>query len=191
MVYLLYPSTSAHIFATLQCEEFDDPSRSRFLRKDLSIDCRTPFHQAMMVYAYVMILVYPLGVPLWYVYIFRRYHKELHLISALELNRASLQKHARNERQLAAANAKVAGELSANGGTQVAELPPVVQEEVLRLQKAEDEHRSRLPDYVQKLIVGYELRTYYFELIEYDGLYLSAHLATFHPCLLMSKHSRY
>ena len=33
--------------------------------------------------------------------------------------------------------------------------------------KAEEETlRAALPDYVQKLILGYELRTYYFEIIE-------------------------
>jgi len=37
---------------------------------------------------------------------------------------------------------------------------------VLQLKKREEALRAGLPDYVQKLILGYELRTYYFEIIE-------------------------
>ena len=40
LFYLLYPSTSANIFATFQCETLDDPMKSSFLRKDFAVDVR-------------------------------------------------------------------------------------------------------------------------------------------------------
>ena len=40
LFYLLYPSTSANIFATFQCETLDDPEKSSFLRKDFAVDVR-------------------------------------------------------------------------------------------------------------------------------------------------------
>ena len=45
-------------------------------------------------------------------------------------------------------------------------LPPKVQQRVDQLQHKEDSLRALLPDAVQKLILGYELRTFYFEIIE-------------------------
>eukprot|EP00966_Prymnesium_polylepis_P268994 6214069-Prymnesium_polylepis.1 len=39
-------------------------------------------------------------------------------------------------------------------------------EELEELEKQEKDVRKPLPDYVKKLILGYELRTYYFEIIE-------------------------
>ena len=49
--YLIYPSNSANIFATFQCETLDDPEQSSFLRKDFKVDCKSSFHQYMMYYA--------------------------------------------------------------------------------------------------------------------------------------------
>ena len=40
LFYLLYPSTSANIFATFQCETLDDLEKSSFLRKDFAVDVR-------------------------------------------------------------------------------------------------------------------------------------------------------
>ena len=67
--FLIYPTTSAKIFATFQCYELDNEERSRFLRADLSVDCKTDVHQLMTVYASFMVFVYPLGMPLLYVYL--------------------------------------------------------------------------------------------------------------------------
>jgi len=168
LVYLLYPSNSAHIFATLQCVELDDPNHSSFLRKDFSIDCSAPFHQAMTVYAYVMIFAYPLGVPALYSYLlFVRYHMELRLLRALELRQASLRMNARNERSLLAVATSAAKTTQAQAELHASdELPAEVAAELEKLQEAEAAQRAVLPDYVQKIILGYELRTYYFELIE-------------------------
>jgi hypothetical protein len=52
LFYLLFPSNSANVFATLQCETLDDPNESSFLRADFSVDCKTLFHRVMMIYSW-------------------------------------------------------------------------------------------------------------------------------------------
>ena len=64
VLFLIYPSTSASIFATFQCEELSDGTR--WLRADLSIDCDSRTHTGFSVYAALMILVYPIGTPILY-----------------------------------------------------------------------------------------------------------------------------
>ena len=49
VLFLIYPSTSAAIFATFQCEELSDGTR--WLRADLSIDCSGDTHTLFRVYA--------------------------------------------------------------------------------------------------------------------------------------------
>ena len=61
LVYLLFPSNSAAIFATFQCEELDDPDQSSFLRIDFAVDCNTSSHRGAVAYAALMVLVYPIG----------------------------------------------------------------------------------------------------------------------------------
>ena len=57
LVYLLFPSTSAAIFATFLCETLDDAAQSSFMRADFSVDCNSSFHRAMMGYSAAMIFV--------------------------------------------------------------------------------------------------------------------------------------
>ena len=42
------------------------PSTLTILNRDLSIDCNGLYHQGMKVYATIMIIVIPIGVPLFY-----------------------------------------------------------------------------------------------------------------------------
>ena len=67
--YLLYPSNSKRIFATFGCQTLDDPDETRFLLADMQVDCKTPFHGAVQIWAGVMIFVYPLGLPVLYAYL--------------------------------------------------------------------------------------------------------------------------
>ena len=55
VLFLIYPSTSAAIFATFQCEPLSDGSS--WLRADLSIDCASTLHTGFRVYAAFMILI--------------------------------------------------------------------------------------------------------------------------------------
>ena len=83
ILFLIYPSTSAAIFATFQCEPLDDGSS--WLRADLSIDCNSPTHNWYVSYASCMVLVYPVGTPLLY-YVILRCHKKA--VDRLRVNQA-------------------------------------------------------------------------------------------------------
>ena len=48
VLFLIYPSTSAAIFAAFQCEELSDGSR--WLRADLSVDCDSGTHSLFQYY---------------------------------------------------------------------------------------------------------------------------------------------
>ena len=181
LFYLLFPSNSSKIFATFGCETLDDPGQSTFLRVDFSVDCNTLFHTVMTVYAGVMVVIYPFGIPAMYAYLlFYKHGDALRLLRRLEIERMVQKEAADATVELSAARARVrvhaspaaaAAPPAACGGglpdtDAAAKHPTEIVDKMERLQKEEDAQRARLPDYVQKLILGYELRTYYFELVE-------------------------
>jgi hypothetical protein len=61
--YLLYPSTSSVLFQTFNCREID---QHRMLAGDLSIDCSTSAHERAESIAWVMILLFSIGLPVMY-----------------------------------------------------------------------------------------------------------------------------
>ncbi|CAN0093601.1 unnamed protein product, partial [Hapterophycus canaliculatus] len=64
IMFVVYSSVSFNIFQTFVCETLDDGVE--YLRADYSLTCSTGVHTAMMVYAGLMILVYPVGIPAVY-----------------------------------------------------------------------------------------------------------------------------
>ena len=80
VLFLIYPGTSAAIFATFQCEELSDGTR--WLRADLSIDCDSTVHTGFSIYAALMILVYPIGTPALYYILLRRSRAALNQLQA-------------------------------------------------------------------------------------------------------------
>ena len=64
LLFLIYPSVSAKIFAAFQCEQLDDGTQ--WLRADLSVRCYTTTHHLMCYYAAAMVVIYPIGTPLLY-----------------------------------------------------------------------------------------------------------------------------
>ena len=56
---------------TFSCEEFDDGSR--YLKDDYSIDCDSQNHKDYEIYAFVCILIYPIGVPLFFFVVLYKY----------------------------------------------------------------------------------------------------------------------
>ena len=80
VLFLIYPGTSAAIFATFQCEDLSDGTR--WLRADLSIDCDSTTHTGFSAYAAVMILVYPIGTPVLYYVLLRRNRAALDQLQA-------------------------------------------------------------------------------------------------------------
>ncbi|CAM9682270.1 unnamed protein product [Pylaiella littoralis] len=63
MAFLLYSTISTVIFRTFTCDELDDVGE-RYLRADYGIDCDSSRHRAFQIYAGLMILVYPIGIPI-------------------------------------------------------------------------------------------------------------------------------
>ncbi|KAG5179372.1 hypothetical protein JKP88DRAFT_182447, partial [Tribonema minus] len=63
--FLIYSGVSLTVFQTFACDllKYDGPNGTYFLRADYTIQCRTPEHTAYMIYAAIMLLVYPLGIP--------------------------------------------------------------------------------------------------------------------------------
>ena len=56
---------SIRIFGTFACRDFGGDFGS-FLKVDYSIDCSSERHATFQIYAIIMVLVYPVGVPLMY-----------------------------------------------------------------------------------------------------------------------------
>ena len=150
--YLLFPSNSAAIFATLQCETFEDhPDQPSFLRSDFSVDCNTLFHQGMMVFAVLMIFVYPFGIPALYTYLLHKHRKSLWLLRGFELERSALDDRLRASKMLSYALAHVPG---AQWASRVSADASTVQDEISALEEKKAKVLQGLPDYVQKLILG-------------------------------------
>ncbi|CAM9270334.1 unnamed protein product [Chrysoparadoxa australica] len=67
LCFLVFPTTSSVIFSTFSCDTLE--SGVSYLRADYSLICNTPQHNSYKVYAYFMIVVFPIGIPalFWYV----------------------------------------------------------------------------------------------------------------------------
>ncbi|KAL1499340.1 hypothetical protein AB1Y20_011547 [Prymnesium parvum] len=68
VTFLLVPSTSTRIFNTFLCVPFEyTPTETRrYLHDDLSLDCDGPEYERAKTTAYVMIALWPVGVPALY-----------------------------------------------------------------------------------------------------------------------------
>ena len=80
VVFFVYSSVSFIIFQTFVCDPLDDGNA--YLRVDYSITCYTKTHTAYLVYASLMVCVYPVGIPAFFAW-------------WLALNRRELQKPGR------------------------------------------------------------------------------------------------
>lgn len=61
IMFAVYCSVSFTVFQTFVCEILDDGTK--YLRVDNSLTCTTSTHTAMEVYAGLIVVVYPLGIP--------------------------------------------------------------------------------------------------------------------------------
>ncbi|CAN0108913.1 unnamed protein product [Ectocarpus sp. 12 AP-2014] len=78
VTFLVYSSVSSMVFKTFACDSLDDGNN--YLRADYRILCSTSKHLALQVYAGVMAVVYPVGIPLLYATLLFK-HREI-LVSA-------------------------------------------------------------------------------------------------------------
>lgn len=65
MTFLVYSTASSIVFKTFSCESLEDGNT--YLRADYRIKCTSDKHKMLKVYAGLMMIVYPLGIPLLYV----------------------------------------------------------------------------------------------------------------------------
>lgn len=71
ITFLIFTSTSTVIFKTFVCDMDVLPGRG-FLRSDYGLECFTPTHILYRIYAGIMIIVYPMGIPfLYFVLLYR------------------------------------------------------------------------------------------------------------------------
>jgi len=64
LTYLTFPTVSSTVMAFFPCDEMDN--NNEWLRADYSISCLASSRIPMTAFALVMVLVYPIGVPLLY-----------------------------------------------------------------------------------------------------------------------------
>ncbi|CAM9486217.1 unnamed protein product [Scytosiphon promiscuus] len=73
LTFLVYSSVSSTVFQTFACETLDDGVE--YLRADYRIHCTDAKHRTFQVYAAIMVIVYPAGIPLLYAaLLFQRRH---------------------------------------------------------------------------------------------------------------------
>ena len=73
--FLVYSSVSSVVFQMFACDDLDDGKR--YLRADYTIDCDSSRHRAFQIYAGVMILLYPIGIPTLYAGLLLQNHRLL------------------------------------------------------------------------------------------------------------------
>merc|ERR1719421_231211 len=64
LTFLVYPGVGKKIFQTFQCTNLDNGEK--VLAADLSKDCRSAEHGWYMAYAGLMVCVYVIGIPVYY-----------------------------------------------------------------------------------------------------------------------------
>jgi hypothetical protein len=74
MTFLIYSTVSTTIFQTFACDSVDDDAELKavFLRADYSVQCGTHVHMLYKVYAGVMIILYPIGIPVLYIWLLKQ-----------------------------------------------------------------------------------------------------------------------
>ena len=72
LTFLVYSTVSSIVFQAFACDKLDDGGD--YLRADYRILCTSAKHRAFMVYSGFMILVYPVGILVLYLYLLCQHH---------------------------------------------------------------------------------------------------------------------
>ena len=67
VTFLVYSSVSSVLFQMFACDDLDDDKL--YLRADYRLECDSPKHRALQIYAGLMILFYPVGIPGLYAFL--------------------------------------------------------------------------------------------------------------------------
>jgi len=144
-----------------------------FLAKDLSIDCNSSTHALYTAWAWLMLLVYPIGTPLLYAFLYRRNYALLKpLIDAEEELNASksllklekkwtFQRVSPDDPESPVEDTPIAPE---DAGVKSAFKTSL--ETLEYNSKDKLKHQEELPKYMVNLIKPYDFRSYWFETFE-------------------------
>jgi len=163
LLFLIYPSTSQNIFYAFQCLKLDDGSS--LLRIDLSISCDSTTHKAFMVYAGLMGLAYPIGIPALYALILYLFYPQLKELMRLERSKAVLEQQKADAARTETDSHQAIVQRRQSFKLAAPELARA-QAEYAKLEPLFEAQRDALPDYVRKLVGGFEFRVFWFELME-------------------------
>lgn len=75
VAFLVYSSVSFTTFQTFVCDPMDDGNS--YLRSDYSLVCNSERHEAYLLYAGIMVIVYPVGIPAVFAFWLVRHRREL------------------------------------------------------------------------------------------------------------------
>ncbi len=64
LTFLVYSSVSSVLFMAFACEDLEDGKN--YLRADYRIECDSTRHRGFQLYAGLMVLIYPVGIPAFY-----------------------------------------------------------------------------------------------------------------------------
>jgi hypothetical protein len=99
ITYLVLPTVTVTIAGSVYCIDVD-PDRQvsskplTYLNKDLSISCDSSRYQFGIIWAAIMVVVYPVGIPALYLYVlYRNRHAIMYGTPEKEIRRRSLQIH--------------------------------------------------------------------------------------------------
>ena len=70
LTFLVYSSASSLVFQMFDCEHLEDGNY--YLREDYRIQCDSSKHRALQVFAGVMMVLYPVGIPVLYTFLLFR-----------------------------------------------------------------------------------------------------------------------
>ena len=156
IVFLTYPSISSTIINFFVPLDLNGPGEDgvRLLYADVSIDMSSPTYQHYRAYAIIMMIIFPIGVPLLYVIMLFRARHELRLLCKVE------QTH-----QVDLKIALVGASTLHSADERDAGIKAAWESYEAKMEKLE-EMRDALPNTVKKLIAGYEFRIYWYEVFE-------------------------
>jgi hypothetical protein len=75
ITFLILPSVSIKIFSTFACHDFDDGTSH--LKVDYDLDCKAENYGLFKAYSWIMVMIYPVGIPLGYFIMLFRVRKLL------------------------------------------------------------------------------------------------------------------
>ena len=183
VLFLVYPTNAQKLFLMFLCEDFEDGSK--VLRADWEIDCKSTEHAVVYTaYTIFMLLVPmgPFGTPIIYAWLVNSaYGSTIRRMRANEKLMLELREEALADeyvKRLTVQAKTVAMQAPWGKAAKRSrkpnpvtvptddDLPDAVKQRIAALGEAQEEHLASLPDYMKKLLSGYNYRNAGFESYE-------------------------